>query len=458
MSLTDHTALPLCADVDVLVVGGGPAGIGAALAAARNGASVLVIEQFNCLGGVAGAGGHGHISIYCAWGDKLRVAGGVIYDVARRLVAEGAGWMNHHGVWFEVEKFKFLLERMMIEAGVRLLYHTFFCEAVVADGTVVGAVIQNKGGRQLITAKRIVDCTGDGDVAASAGAPIEIGRPGDSKCQPVTLMFTVGGVDYPKVEAWRTDYQMKDVWAEAQRNGDMEPFQSVVMGFWHTPTRPDQIGCNFTHITNVDTTKAEDLTRATLEGRRQAFQSVDVYRKYVPGMENCYMVSTPNTVGLRESRRIVGEVVLTEDDMKAQRAWDDSIGHGSFFIDIHHIDGPGMDHTTWRPDKGFRYQIPYRILVPQGVENVLVAGRCVSVTHVALGSIRVMVQCALTGEAAGAAAALSLSAGVTPRAVDVPALQADLRAHDGILDEDDIARVNAGKAWFWEADAEVARR
>jgi len=443
--------LPLAADVDVLVVGGGPAGVAAALAAARNGVSVLIVEQFNCLGGVAGAGGHGHISIYSAWESRIRVTGGISYEIGRRLVEEKAGRMNHHGVWFEVEKYKFLLERMMSEAGVKLLYHTFFCEAVMEQGAVVGAIIQNKSGRQFIRARRIVDCTGDGDVAASAGAPYVQGRENDGKCQPVTLMFTIGGVDWPKVESWRTDYAMRNVWEEAQRNGDMEPFQFTIMGFWWTPTRPDQVGVNFTHIIGIDSTRAEDLTRATLEGRRQAFQTIDVFRKYVPGMEACYMVSTPNTVGLRESRRIVGDVVLTEHDMKARRTWVDSIGHGSFYIDIHHIDGPGMDSTVWRPEKGFRYQIPYRVLIPKSAGNLLVAGRCVSVTHVALGSIRVMVQCGVMGEAAGAAAALSLRAGVAPQDLDLSSLQAELRAHGGILEEDDITRVNAGKAWFWEA-------
>ncbi len=428
----------------------GQAGIGAALAAARGGASVLVLEQFNCLGGVAGAGGHGHISIFCAWGADTRIAGGVIYEVARRLVREDAGWMTPHGIWFEVEKLKFLLERMMAEQQVRLLYHTFFCAAVLEDGAVTGAVIQNKNGRQVVKARRIVDCTGDGDVAASAGAPYVQGRPGDGKCQPVTLMFTIGGVEWPRVEAWHTDYQMRHVWEEAQRNGDMEPIQTTIMGFWWTPTRPDQVGINFTHITDIDSTSADELTRATLEGRRQTFHCIDVFRKYVPGMEQCYLVSTPNTVGIRESRRIVGELVLSEQDMMAQRAWEDSIGHGSFFIDIHHIDGPGMDGTTWHPPTGFHYQIPYRILLPQQVENLLVAGRCVSVSHIALGSLRVMVQCALTGEAAGSAAALSLRDGVSPRRVDVPALQAELRAHDGILIAADVARVNAKAAWFWE--------
>jgi hypothetical protein len=241
---------------------------------------------------------------------------------------------------------------------------------------------------------------------------------------------------------------MQEVWAEAQANGDMEPFQSKIMGFWWTPTRPDQVGMNFTHIINVDTTRAEDLTRATIEGRRQAYHMLPVLRKYVPGMEECYMVSTPNTVGLRESRRIMADTVLTEFDMKESREWPDAIGYGSFFIDIHSLDGPGMADTQWYPPKGFKYQIPYSILVPKEIDNILTAGRCVSVTHVALGSIRVMVQCILTGEAAGAAAALSLEQGVTPRHVDIAALRATLREAGNILDEADIAAANAQPQFF----------
>lgn len=445
----DYAGLPVAYETDVLVVGGGPAGVGAALGAAREGAKVMVVEQFNCLGGVAGAGGHGHISIYCAWGTQTRTVGGVALDIARNIVDSGFGWMVHHGTWFEVEGLKLILERMMQAAGVRLLYHTFFCESIVEDGKVIGAIIQNKSGRQVILAKRIVDCTGDGDVAASAGAPFEVGRPSDSKCQPMTLMFTIGGVDWPRVQAWRVDSQMTHVWDQAQRNGDMEPFQKTIMGFWWTPTRPDQVGINFTHIIGMDSTNAEDLTAATIEGRRQAFHMIPVFRKYVAGMENCYLVSTPNTVGIRESRRIMGDVVLTDKDMLAGREWEDSIGYGSFFIDIHNIDGAGMDPTELRPQPGFKYQIPYRILLPRDVDNVLTAGRCVSVTHLALGSIRVMAQCILTGEAAGAAAAVSIKEGVSPRSVDISAVQASLRKGGAIIDENDIAAANS-KPQFWE--------
>jgi hypothetical protein len=431
-------ALPLAPSVDVLVVGGGPAGVAAAFSAARNGAKTLIVEQFNCLGGVATAGGHGHICLYSAWGEKVRVVGGIPFEMARRVAAAGYGAYDFGNADFEVEGMKRVLEQMAEECGCGLLYHTFFCEAVVDRGRVVGAVIQSKSGRQVIRAERVVDCTGDGDVAASAGCRFRVGDEETGLCQPVTLMFTIGGVDWPRVKAWRTDYNMAHVWEQAQRNGDMRPFQSRIMGFWWTPTRPDQVGINFTHVTHVNACDAGDLTRATVEARKQAYESILVFRKYVPGMENCYMVSTPNTIGVRETRRIEGEYTLTKADVVGQRAFPDSIGYGSFFIDIHNTRGPGMDTKTWWPPKGFRYQIPYGILVPRGVENLLVAGRCASCDHEALGSLRVMPQCGVTGEAAGTAAALSLRQGVSPRAFPVPALQAQLRKQGCILDERDI--------------------
>jgi len=439
MTPTQAAELPVIREVDVLVVGGGPAGVAAGFAAARNGADTLIVEQFNCLGGVATAGGHGHICLYSAYWDKAhRVVGGIPYEMGRRVDEAGYGVCTPASVDFEVEGMKWVLEQMAEECGCGLLYHTFFCDAIVNDGKVVGAVIQNKGGRQVIRAKRTVDCTGDGDVAAAAGCSFEVGDAETGLCQPVTLMFTIGGVEWDKVEKWRTNYSMEHVWAEAQKNGDMRPFQQKIMGFWWTPTRPDQVGINFTHINNVDSTKAEDLTAATVEGRKQAYEAIEVFRKYVPGMENCYMVSTPNTVGIRESRRIAGEHCLTKEEVVSRCTFDDCIGYGSFFIDIHNTKGPGMDVKTWRPERGFKYQIPYRILVPRDVENLMVAGRCVSADHEALGSLRVMPQCGVMGEAAGTASALSLRDDVTPREVDVAALQEQLKQQGCILDENDI--------------------
>jgi hypothetical protein len=439
--------VPVYDEVDVLVCGGGPAGFSAALAAARQGASTLLIEQTNCMGGISTAGGHNHLCLYSAWhqGD-LRIVGGIPFETVQRVVDMGYGVYRNGNADYELDGMKLALEQMAAAAKVKLLYHTLFADAIVRDGRIVGCAIQNKSGRQVVLARQVIDATGDADVAASAGAPWEKGRPGDGACQPATLMFTIGGVEWDRVRAmWEQggDWKLRATWKKAQDAGDMEPFQSVVMGFWHTPTRPDQLGINFTHMVGVDCTSAESITAATIEGRRQAFHMIPVFRKYVKGMENCYLISTAALLGTRESRRIVGEHVLTDQELIDRKPWDDSICWGSFFIDIHNCTGPGMDKESYDPPKGFRYQIPYRCIVPKKVDNLLVAGRCISVTHRALGSTRLMPQCAALGEAAGVAASMAAASGKTPRGINVGELQAKLKATGAILDEADIAKANA---------------
>jgi hypothetical protein len=443
-----NTAIPVTDEVDVLVVGGGPAGIGAALSAARLGARTLIVEQFNCLGGVATSGLHNHYSQFNAWADPgTQVVGGIADELRRRLLAEGYATYDGSCIDFDAEGLKLTLDRMAAEAGVEVLYHTFYAGTLTASsaaGTqgreVTGGIIQNKSGRQAILAKRVIDCTGDGDAAFHAGAAFDQGRAEDGRCQPTTLMFSIGGVDWPRVEAWRTSYQMEAVWRQAQADGIMEPFQSVIMGFWHTDVLPDQVGINMTHMIAIDSTRAEDLTRATIEGRRQAHHLVQVFRRVVPGMERCYLIATAPALGLRESRRIRGMVTLTAEDLVSRREWPDSIGYGSFFIDIHNPAGPGMGGQTWRPPKGFCYQIPYRALVPDQVDNLLVAGRCVSADHAALGSLRIMATCTVMGEAAGTAAVLSLHEEVPPRELDAALLSRQLRKQHAIVDAAGILR------------------
>ncbi|MFC1960192.1 FAD-dependent oxidoreductase [Chloroflexota bacterium] len=436
--------IPVIASVDLLVVGGGMTGVTAAIAGGRMGLKTLIVEQFNCLGGTATSGGHNHISQFHAWDSDTRVVGGITYEIAERIVDGGYGTWDRVGcVDFHLEGMKLVLDQMIAEVGVNVLYYTFFCKALVdANGHVTGVIVQNKSGRAAIMARRIIDCTGDGDVAASAGAPFQQGREPDGLSQPTTLMFTIGGVDWPTADAWRTDYKMTEVWEQAQADGIMEPFQNVIMGWWHTDVLPDQVGVNMTHMTHIDSTDANDLTKATIEGRRQAHHLLDVFKQVVTGMADAYMISTAPALGLRESRRIVGPVVLHEDDILSSREWEDAICYGSFYVDIHNLDGPGMSETTVYPPEGFCYQIPYRVMVPQNVENLLVAGRCISTTHVALGSTRVMITCMALGEAAGAAAAISLREETAMIDIPVPELQTQLKQQGVILERTAIEAVN----------------
>lgn len=446
--------IEVCYETDIVVVGGGPAGIGAAFSAAKKGKKVIIIEQMNCLGGISTAGQHGHICCYSSWDEKNeRIVGGTCFDIARRLVDEGYGTFDGICFDFEVERLKYTLEEMAKEIGnIQVLYYTQFSSVVRNDKSIEYIIIQNKSGRQAIKAKMVVDCTGDADVAASAGVEFEKGRPSDGAMQPMTLMFQIGGHDHVPFQQFIDDGYYKKynvepnnnthaqqlLWKEAQENGDMEPFQSRTMGWWWVSTRPDQVGSNFTHIVGKDATNAEDLTYATIEGRRQAYHCIDVFRKYLPGMENCWMSHTGSLIGTRESRRIMGQYKITADDIKAENEFFDSIGYGSFFIDIHNCTGAGLDEECYYPRTGFKYQIPYRAIVPKDIDNLLVAGRCISCDHIALGSLRVMPQCFITGDAAGVAASMCIDSNVATKDIDICKLQNNLKQIDAIIDNSDI--------------------
>lgn len=449
-TVNEELKTPVVGEFDVIVVGGGPAGVGAAFASARSGKKTLVIEQFNCLGGVATAGGHAQMTIYHEWSSPDRpIIGGIAREVGNRLVDMGVGqWKTQ--IFFEIEGLKRLYEIMVKEEeNLSVLYHTFFCDTIVENNEVKGVIVQNKTGRLAYKAKRVIDCTGDGDACFRAGCEYEFGRGEDRGCQPVTLMFTIGGVDWNRVEEFTKNYREKyasdnvnwkleRVFKEAIEKGDMRPFQTGIMGWWHTNTREDQVGINFTHVVNIDTTDASDLTEATFEARKQAYETIEVYKKYIPGMENCYMVSTPSTIGTRESRRIMGDYLLHEDDLMNQKLFDDTIALGSFFIDIHNIDGAGMSPTVWYPPKGFKYGIPYRSLVPKKIENILMAGRNISVTHKALGSTRVMAQCIAMGEAAGIASSISIDSNKPLRGIDINTLKEEITKRGGLLTAEDV--------------------
>lgn len=434
--------IPIISEYDVVVCGGGPAGICAGLASARQGFRTVIIEQFNCLGGIATAGLHQKIAVYCASGGSPEIAGGIAAEIRTRAETEADGYYMPDGriysrpaLFVEIEAFKHLLDRMALEASLDIIYYAQFSDVIIEDRNIKGIIITSKSGRQAILAKKIIDCTGDGDVAYRAGCPMQIGRPEDGKMQPATLMYRVGGVDADKVWKYRTeeDASLEQFFKTAVEKGLMEPWQTKLMGFWWVPSRPDQMNVNATHM-HYDGTNVFNLTKAAIDGRKQVHQAVRAMRELVPGFEKSYLIDTASYIGIRETRRIVGEYVLTLDDIKNQTIFEDSIGLGGAFIDIHNVDGPGMDKKAGYvfPIGGY-YSLPYRSLVPQEIDNLLIAGRCHSVTHEAAGSTRWMTQCMIMGEAAGVAAALSIEDGYTFREMNIKSLQNRLKNNGAIL-------------------------
>lgn len=421
-------------EYDVLVCGGGPAGVCAGLAAARAGKKTLLIEQFGCLGGMATSGLHQKVAVFFAQGGNPEIVGGIGKEIADRACKDFDASYPTSGLVVEIEGFKYLLDRMAEESGLEVLFYSQVSDAIVQADRVAGVKLNNKSGRFAALGNVVIDCTGDADVAFRAGCRMMHGRPEDGRMQPVTLMYRVGGVDWPRAaEYWREDSGLKRFCKRAAEERLMGPWQTQLMGFWWMPSRPDQVGVNFTHM-HLDGSSAFDLTRAAIEGRKQVREAVEAMRTLVPGFEKSYLIDTAAMIGVRETRRIFGEYVLTAQDIMNQAIFEDSIGLGGAFIDIHNTEGPGMDAKSgFHLPPGGYYSIPYRTLVPEKIDGLLVAGRCHSATHEAAGSTRWMSQCMVMGQAAGTAAALAVDEGCQPREVNVSKLQSRLSQAGAIL-------------------------
>ena len=429
-------------EYDVVVCGGGPAGVCAGLASARQGKKTLLIEQFNCLGGMATAGLHQKIAVFSGSGGYPEIAGGLSREICKRSVETAEGMyldkpavMTGSGLFVEIEGFKYLLDNMAKESGLELLFYSQFSDVILKDGYIEGIIITNKSGRQAVLAKAFIDCTGDADIAYRAGCPVQIGRPEDGRMQPTTLMYRVGGINAEAISKYRKekDNFLKNFCAEATLKGLMGPWQTQLMGFWWNENRPDQMNINFSHM-HYDGTSVFDLTKASIEGRQQVQEAVHAMRELIPGFEKSYLIDTAAYIGIRETRRIKGEFILTVQDMMNQTIFEDSIGLGAAFIDIHNVEGPGMDKKSgFKFPKGGYYSIPYRTLIPQGIDNLLVAGRCHSATHEAAGSTRWMTQCMIMGEAAGIATAIGLEDKCSMKMVEIKKLHERLTENGAIL-------------------------
>jgi len=443
---------------EIIVIGGGMAGCAAAIAAARGGRKTLLIEQFAYPGGWATAALVNPFMNHRT-SDGRPLVGGFYDEVRDRLSRTG----DLLGSSFDSEAMRFALQEMLIDAGVRLRFHTSFDSARYApDGGIVVRA-RSKSGVEEFGCGRLIDCSGDGDAAVALGASFEMGDE-DGLPQAVTLMFDMGGVDLQRVLAYVRDHpdQMRfpklpptadpaelaegvvsvagyyDLVARARAEGEYIAPGDLI--FFIGRPRRGEVVFNTTHVGGIDGTKAEDLTRAEIEGRRQMMSVVAFARKYVPGFENAYLLRSPEHVGVRETRRIIGDYVFSADDVIEARKFDDAICRLAYPVDVHSGKGDGYTKSeekgSGRPNNappGDWYEIPYRCLLPVGLANVLVAGRCVSSTQAGHGAIRIMPSCIAMGQAAGTAAALSLDAGVTPREVSVPILLDSLRKQGALV-------------------------
>jgi hypothetical protein len=452
--------LPVTTHVDVLVVGSGPAGLAAAIASARNGARTLLVERFGFLGGNLTAGLVGPCMTSYSLDGTQQLIKGIFEEFVLRMERIGAaihpskisagseysGFIvyGHDKVTpFEPEAAKQVALEMCLESGVELLLHTFVADAIVESDTLTGVIIANKSGLQAIRSTITIDCSGDADVAARAGVPFEIGRQEDGLTQPMTLFFRVANVDDERVieyvKAHPEDYRpFASLVQKAREQGEF-PIPRRGIGLYKT-LKPGVWRINTTRIQRLDGTRAEDLTRAEIEGRRQVQALLQFFRKWLPGFESCELLDTAVTIGVRETRRIVGEYTLTLDDLASGREFDDVIALAGYPVDIHSPTGDGGGASgEWQTANV--YQIPYRSLIPIKIEQLLVAGRCISATHEALGAIRVMPPAFAMGQAAGTAAALALEYGVSPRRVPVPKLQRVLINQGAYLGERVKARL-----------------
>lgn len=399
---------------DVIIVGGGLTGVAAALASKRNGAKdVLLIERYGFLGGMATTGlVNPFMSYFKArekFTDENQIVFGIFQEILNRL--NELGGLKGKTV-FDAEIMKLVLNRMIIEADIDILFHTYAASVNKKNDSIIESIsIVNKSGHSDMKGQIYIDCTGDADVAYMAGVPCKKGREEDGFCQPMTMCFRVAGVDRSKLPGRQ---EINEIYKDAVLRGEINNLRENVLFF--DTVQSDVIHFNTTRIVMKDATDADELTQSELIAREQSWEMFIFLKKHISGFENSYMQTTAPQIGIRESRRIVGRYVLTEEDVLSGRKFEDSICYCAYDVDIHNPAGTGTIIKSL--DKGNYYGIPYRCLLPINIDNLLVAGRPISSTHEAHSSLRIMPTCAAMGEAAGTAAALSIKNNITPDKIE----------------------------------------
>ncbi len=403
---------------DVIVIGGGPGGFCAAAAAAKEGASVILVERYGFLGGMATAG---VVNPFMGFKmDGKSIANPVFNDFIERMDAEEALTNNQHT--FDDEVMKVVLDVMMKDYGVDVLFHAKFLSVEKEGDTITGLTVDLKEGTRKLEADFYIDSTGDGDVAASAGCRVEVGRSEDGLCQPMTLCFRLGGVELGDISYGEVRGMLNDVYLKAKDAGEVSCPRENILTF--ATLRPDVIHFNTTRVVKKSGISSVELTEAEIEARRQAYSLFKLFREKVPAFKNAFILKLATQIGIRETRRVMSSYAVGEDDVEQGLKHDDGIAKSTYPIDIHSPTGEGTDIR--RVPEGTWYEIPYRCLVPEGADNLLVGGRCISSTHGGHSSLRVMPVVASIGEAAGIAAAWCVKDNVKPSEVDGTALKQKL--------------------------------
>ncbi len=427
----DASQLPIFDSAEVVVVGSGSAGAVAAIASARSGADTLLVERYGFLGGTSTMVLDTFYGFYPPGDDPRRVVGGIAWEIVERLAKRGmmlerpSSYGAGTAVTYDPETLKVVWEETALEAGVRLLLHTFCTGVVKEDGRVTGLVVDGKSGLGLIRTGMVVDASGDADICFHAGVRFQ--RAGeDGPAQSLTTTFRLGNVNVEQALAVKRP-QLEELMKRANLSGQYRLPREE--GSVHITPLPGVVATNMTRVAQVDATDPAQLTRAEVEGRRQALEYVRFLRTEIPGYERAYLINFSTQIGIRETRRVYGEYRLTREDVLSGRKFDDAIAQCGAPIEDHHL---GRD-TRWEYiPGGDTYDIPFRCLLPLAIENLLVAGRCLSATHDAHASVRSMGQCMAMGQAAGTAAALAVTARQTPRRLSMQELQTRLLA-EGVL-------------------------
>lgn len=420
-------------EFDVIVVGAGSAGSSAAISAARLGARTLLLDRLPFLGGTSTAVLDTFYAFYTPGARARRVVGGIGWEVAERLKAQGMAFERPNtygagtGVTYDPEVLKLVWEQLAEEAKVEVLLHTWATGVEREDNRITRIRTWNKGGESFVRAGVIIDASGDADICAMSGVPYD-----DAKTTPnlqsLSTIFRVANVDVERASA----LPKTELWASMRGAAEAGEYRLPRLeGSWHRTPHPGVITVHMTRIPNVDATDPEQLTHAEIEGRRQVREYHRFLRDRVPGFEKSVLVATSPAIGVRESRRVIGDYRLTRDDVLVARRFEDEIALCGAPIEDH----SAAPDTRWTylPDGGV-YGIPYRCLLPVGVDGLLVAGRCFSATHDAHASARSMATCMAMGQATGTAAAMAVAENTTPRALGVAALRARLLDCGAVLE------------------------